>query len=355
MTRTPSILALAVLLFGCSETTLVNRNDSPTVLEPGSIKGRVCDPSGLTWLSDALVYTHLYDENGKLYDTRMAYSDRDGYWMLADLPEGILYDIYVQWGSDILETYEVKIVADTVYKLDEPQCFDPLEMDVAIITGDYDDFHLVLNDLGFANYELIDGLTESEVVGFLTSPADMARYDMIFFNGGHVEEDVFYAGDGSDSATVDEIRTNIKDYVEDGGMLYGSDWSYDVIEATWPQRIDFVGDDNTPDDAQKGEYDYITAAVTDATLGEFLGKNYVEIEYDLPVWPPIESVHGATSTHLTGSVQYRIGTAVYTLPSSPILVSFSAGNGRVFFSTFRVAKNATNDMLLTLQYAMYSL
>jgi hypothetical protein len=54
-------------------------------------------------------------------------------------------------------------------------------------------------------------------------------------------------------------------------------------------------------------------------------------------------------------VQYREGTAIYTLPSSPILVSFSAGNGRVFFSTFRVAKNGTNDMLLTLQYAMYSL
>ena len=356
MHRSISLLALTTLMVGCTETTLVNRNDAPIVLEPGAVKGRVCDPSGLTWLADAMVYTHLYDQNGKLYDTRMAYSDRDGYWMLSDLPESVTYEIFVQWGAETLESHSVTIVADQTQELEEPDCFDPLQMDVAIITGDYDDFNLVLNDMGFANYELIDGLTENEIVDFLSSPTDMGRYDMIFFNGGHVEEDVIYDENGDDlDGTVDLILDNIQNYVNDGGVVYASDWAYDVIETVWPQRIDFVGDDNTPDDAQKGEFDFITAAVTDASLGEFLGENYVDIEYDLPVWPPIEGVHDSTSTHLTGSVQYREGTAIYTLPSSPILVSFSAGAGRVFFSTFRVAKNGTNDMLLTLQYAMYSL
>ena len=116
-----------------------------------------------------------------------------------------------------------------------------------------------------------------------------------------------------------------------------------------------MGNDEIPDDAQKGEYDLVSAAVSDAALGEFLGTNYVDIEYDLPVWPPIENVEGSVSIHLSATISYRDGQASYTLPSSPILVSFSAGEGKAVFSTFRVAKNGTDDMMLALQYMMYNL
>ncbi|HCH64867.1 MAG TPA: hypothetical protein DFR83_18825, partial [Deltaproteobacteria bacterium] len=82
----------------------------------------------------------------------------------------------------------------------------------------------------------------------------------------------------------------------------------------------------------------------------------IDIEYDLPVWPPIESVdENAVTTHLEGNVSYRIGTETYELVDAPLLVSFTSGEGKVVFSTFRVAKNGTSEMMEILQYMMYYL
>ena len=50
-----------------------------------------------------------------------------------------------------------------------------------------------------------------------------------------------------------------------------------------------------------------------------------------------------------------LGTALIALASVPLLVSFTHGDGKVAFSTFRVAKNADSDIVLMLQYMMYSL
>ena len=128
-----------------------------------------------------------------------------------------------------------------------------------------------------------------------------------------------------------------------------------VVELGWPDRLDFVGDDTIPDDAQLGEYGEVTALVSDDAMADWLDVSTLAIEYDLPVWPPIESADSAVSTHLLGSVEYRNGTETYELSDVPLLVSFGSGEGKVVFSTFRVAKNGSSDMLLILQYMMYNL
>jgi hypothetical protein len=42
--------------------------------------------------------------------------------------------------------------------------------------------------------------------------------------------------------------------VNNGGSVYASDWAYDVVEIGWPDRVDFVGADEIPNDAQLGEH-----------------------------------------------------------------------------------------------------
>ncbi len=351
-----ALLTPLLLLAACQETTFFVDQEPPATSQPGSVEGRVCDPSGRTWLADALVYTYLRDDAGNIYDTRTTYSDRNGYWLLDDLPMGFEYDIYIQYASEVLESHTVQVSDGEDVVLDQPDCFDPLQVDVAVVTGDYDDFQLVLTNMGFANYDLVDGLTGDELVAFLSDPDALEHYDIIFFNGGHLEEDVIYDSDGSDTeGQVDTILQNIAGYVEAGGTIYGSDWAYDVIEQVWPTRVNYVGDDNTPDDAQKGEYDYVQAAVSDSALAEFLGKNYIEVEFDLPVWPVMDSVDGSVSVHLSATVEYREGIETISLPARPILISFTAGEGKVVFASFRVAKNATSDMVMSLQYMMYNL
>ena len=322
-------------------------------ISPGQIQGRVCSPDGRNWLADAQVYTNLIDDDGRLYDTVIVYTDLDGNFQLEDLPGEHDYTVYVQYGGEILEEHDVYVGDGEVIELEEPDCFDPLEVDVAVITGDYDDFQLVLSNMGFANYEVVDGLDTGELRGFLMDDEAMAQYDIIFFNGGFTEEGVIYGGD--DEAASTAVMANIREYVNNGGSIYASDWAYDVVEQGWPDTLDFVGDDDEPDAAQTGEYGQVTAAISDASLAEWLGGNYIDIEYDLPVWPPIENTSSAVSVHLAGTIEYREGTRSYTLSSVPLLTSFTSGEGRVVFSTFRVAKNASTDMMLVLQYMMYNL
>ncbi|MDP6932771.1 MAG: carboxypeptidase-like regulatory domain-containing protein [Myxococcota bacterium] len=332
------------------------KGDAADAASPGSIEGRICDPSGATWLADAVAYTHLFTEDGKLYDTRTAYSDRNGYWLLEELPAYQTYTVYVQYGTEVLEEHSEWIGDGDEITLTEPDCFDPLEQEVAVIVGDYDDFQLVLSNMGFANYTLVDGLVETDISDFLTDLESMLDYDIIFFNGGHVEEGILYEADEEDPTGIpEEIVNNVVRYAQEGGSLYASDWAYDVVELGWPDRLDFVGDDTVPDDAQQGEYGEVTALVSDDAMADWLDVSTLAIEYDLPVWPPIESADSAVSTHLLGSVEYRNGTETHELTDVPLLVSFGSGEGKVVFSTFRVAKNGSSDMLLILQYMMYNL
>ena len=399
---------------GCTENTIFKNEDDMAGLDPGSIAGRICSPSGRTWLADAMAYAHLIDAEGRLYDTRISYTDRDGFFLLDTMPAGHTYTVYVQFGDEILETHTVTVNEREEVQIDEPDCFDPLELDVAVVTGDYDEFQAVLEHMGFANYELIDGLYANDMAGFLMSLDTMLQYDIIVFNGGHVEEGMIYEvpapegeeeaevgsifgddddeddtgdADGApadgDTGSTDEsdadadtggaepaeeeeappvlsynyevIQNNIKAYVNAGGAVYASDWAYDVVEQVWPEAINFVGADEIPDAAQLGEYGEISATVSDGALAEWLGSDYTTVEFDLPVWPPIEGVADTVSVHLTGNVEYRERTTIYPLAASPLLVSFTSGEGKVAYSTFRVAKNADADIILTLQYMMYNL
>ena len=78
----------AATLTACSETTFFKDNSTPPGEPAGTILGRVCDPSGRHWLPDAMAYANLIDGSGKLYDTRKSYTDRDGYFLLDDMPAG---------------------------------------------------------------------------------------------------------------------------------------------------------------------------------------------------------------------------------------------------------------------------
>jgi len=354
MRATYTLLTLGFLLTGCQDYTVTYEDEDPKVPVPGSITGRVCDAAGSSWLADAMVYTNIYDDTGKIQDVRMAFSDRDGYWLLEDLNPDREYTVYVQFGTDVLQEVNVFVGDGEDVELDEPDCFDPVSLNIALITGDYDDIHLVLQNMGFANYTLVDGRDATVLADFLSDIDNLRQYDILFFNGGHEEEEIIYSRNAAND-TPEIVLQNLRDYVNEGGSVYASDWAYDVIELAWPEAIDFLGDDRIPNAAQLGEYDLVDASVTDEALSDFLGKTSVEIEYDLPVWPPITSVEGFVSIHLTGTINYREGTSSYTLASVPLLVSFAGGEGRVGFATFRVAANQGPDMSLILQYMMHEL
>jgi hypothetical protein len=341
-------------LAGCIDNTFRQDGHGDIPGTPASISGRVCSPNGRTWLSDATAYTNVYDDSGHVIDIRKAYSDRDGRWTLSDLAPDREYTVYVQFGSDILVNEVVAVRSGQDVTLPEPDCFDPSSLNILVVTGDYDNSEALLDKMGFTNYSLIDGLDAATMADFFADPSNLAQYDVIFLNGGCLERGIFWDTNKSDK-TPDLVAANLRDYVASGGSIFATDWAYDVVEAAWPDAIDFVGDDRVPDAGQVGDYDLVNAQVTDEAMSAYLGATSTPIDYDLPVWPPINSVEPYVSIHLTGSVHYREGDTTYALASVPLLVSFSGGNGRVAFSTFRVAANQTDDMTYIVQYVFHDL
>ena len=350
--------ALLVALAGCNEGgfTFEPPVDDP---QPASISGRVCHPSGSEWLSDAVVYTNVYekvegvDGPGRVVDIIQTSSDRYGYWTMSNLTPQVEYEFIIAYGNQTLDRVKIYLRPGEDLVLPEPPCFDPQAMNIAVVSGDYDNMQTMLERMGFINFTLVDGNDTERLVDFLSTPENLDPFDVVFFNGGHVEEGVFYP-DAAGNDESDEIAAVLEDYVWNGGSIVGSDWAYDVIERIYPDAIDFLGDDSIPNAAQLGEYAIVDAVVTDDSLGAFIGKELVEIEYDLPVWPAVVETESYVTVHMRGNVSYREGTQSTALEQVPLLVSFSGGTGRVGFATFRVAANQSDDMRGIFQYILYN-
>jgi len=351
---------LTVLLslgLGCQQENTFTVEEEVPPPEPGygSVSGRVCDPDGVDWLEGALVYSNLVDATGRFYDLKSTTTDVEGNWLLEDLPQGYGHIVQVQKGSDVIETHEIDIFRNERTEIPEPDCFDTTVQDVMVIQGDFDDFGIVLEALGITKYAELEGIYSDELISFLLDLEGMKEFDLIVFNGGFVEQGVVYNTEDGSDATPGQIITNLQAYVNDGGSIYASDWGYDLIEQTWPDAIDFLGTDHVPDDAQKGVAQTVSASIANQVMAEWMGVDNMQVSYDLPVWPPIESVSSLSSIHLLSEVAYREEGLDLTLASSPLLVSFNGGGGKVVYSTFRFSANLSNEMLSLMQYVMFEL
>lgn len=309
-----------------------------------AIRGQVCDQARQVWLQDALVYTHLFDENGIIFDTRSSITDVEGRYELTGLAGGYPYDIYVQKGQEILEQFTVDLPEGGDADLAPPACFGDTDLQVVVVSGAYDDMGVVFDALGVEGYRLVDGQQGDAIVDFLSDPANLEDVDVLFFDGGHKEEGVFW-GDGPNVANV---QATVRTFVEGGGIVYATDWAYDVVEQVWPEAIDFVGDDTVPDAAQTGEPIELNADILDPNLQGALGIPFVPLVYDISEWPVITGVASGTQVYLAGDVSYRIGFDAIPIEDAPLLVEFGAGNGKVVVSTFRSSANSSGEALAVL-------
>lgn len=352
--RTTLLSALGFGLFAiaCNNDSGLNAVIPKNVGETAIIEGRVCDPARGVWLEGADVYMHLFDTSGSLYSTIQDETDAEGRFQLVDVPIDEMQPIYVQYGNQVIDQFEVDAeLGQTVIVLPDPVCAG-VSGRMAVIKGDYDDFAETLDALGFDDYVEINGQTGDELVQFLSNTKSMGAFDVIFFGGGHIEEDIFHDTDGSDTTgQVAAVQAAILAYVDAGGKIVASDWSYDVVESVWPDRLTFAGTDGTPDDAQRGESGTVRADVVDGTMAASIGEERVEVNFDLIEFPIIEGTDERVTTYLQGRANWRVGETTGTTDDSPLLVSFSHGDGVVWFSTFRFGSNletSAEPVILTL-------
>lgn len=142
------------------------------------------------------------------------------------------------------------------------------EAKMAVVTGNYDEIQNVLAKLGFGtvdeygtldknqdyDFTLIDGndnLDDGEFMNldeFLSESENLSEYDIIFFNCGIADDEL---------SQDPQVLANLQEYVEEGGKIYATDWSFNFVEDPFPSFIDFYNDE---EDAEVGE-DHHTAKI----------------------------------------------------------------------------------------------
>ncbi|MCC6157897.1 MAG: hypothetical protein IT350_07575 [Deltaproteobacteria bacterium] len=248
---------------------------------------------------------------------------------------------------------------------------------IAVVPGDYDTVQEVLKGMGFVEGTDFDMLTPTD----LEDEAKIGTYTYLFLNCT-ADPNVEPAGsddDVADDDTVDDdvadddvtdddmadddtvatsgasdiepldvgmVNENLFNFVQAGGRLYASDWSFEYVEYVWPDAISF------PFDPKIGPGSYeILADVVDADLAEHLGKTQIEIYFDLPIWVVMDGVGEGTSVLVRGS----FATEFVSFTDIPLLARFDAGEGRVTYTSFHNEAQVTDDVYRLLSYLMFNL
>lgn len=277
--------------------------------------------------------------------------------------------------------------AKSAYTIDSDSCdFDIANM--AVVTGHYDDIQNVLAKLGYGSvtsygvlddskpfdFTLIDGnnsLDDSlydNFEDFVIDVDNLTPYDIIFINCGNSTERL---------STDSTVMANLQEYVENGGKLYVTDWSYMFLEQAFSSFMNFFsgGDDadtaETPIYAAKVGRGGITsdATVNDDTMANWLDNVYVnsgEVKYycySLPDedvnatlgarnfddtvtigdflggWVMMKEAHTDILTEpkiwISGPVVSYYG--YYENDDAPLTVSRDEGSGRILYSSYHTA------------------
>ena len=298
-----------VLRIHSNDATVAAR-DVPLIAHASSIpcgdsQGNLCDLSGNGPVAGATVYVET--ASGRVQTT----TDANGDWVLTCVPPGG-YMVHAEYGS-WSTTLQATVSSGQVTVFPGRQCLDPDSAEVAVVWGEWDQMQSILDVLNIP-YTYYDQGQASRLVN---DPAELAQYDIVFFNCGW-EEGLGLSNPG---------RANIASFVMNGGTVYASDWAYDLIEVGWPTFVDFHGDDAVRDSAQNAGSFRGAVQVVDPTLQSALqGRTSVTID---SCCTAVDTADPATTVYLQGDRLQDGGT-------HPFMVSFQPhmNSGRVWYTDF---------------------
>lgn len=128
---------------------------------------------------------------------------------------------------------------------------------------------------------------------------------------------------------------DLTNYVENGGVLYASDLSDEVLQKAFPGVFQFEG--------RIGKTGEMQAIIEDSELKDILGSD-MEVHFDLQKWAVLNDVNN-------GKVLMRAENG------KPLMVEVEFGKGRIFYTCFHNHKQASSKeeallkLLITKQVA----
>ena len=239
---------------------------------------------------------------------------------------------------------------------------------VAVTVGDFDEIAAPLNRMvvNHTDYDGVistttwdtdyQGLSSLTVEGLFGSFDELSEHDAVFVASGTRGMGLRqYNGLLEDNQIVsDEVAIeNVREFVSRGNTILASDWSYDLVEAAWPEYVTFVGDTEGEvsvfDAAQRGSEGDIQGTIVDTSLALAIETDSLELAYNFSNWAVIESVSESVNVLVRGDVSYLdpSGTGTVELTDAPLMIQFEPPGGlggQVVFSTFHI--DAQNEYVI---------
>ena len=172
----------------------------------------------------------------------------------------------------------------------------------------------------------------SDIPAFLTSN-NLNNYDALFVNCS--------ANYSFASGVNDAVRA----FNDMGKHIYFSDLSDNWLSASFPDNINFAGNDTTTGTLQ--------GSVVDNGLSSVIG-NGVELIFDLGVWTAIDSVAASTTTYIEADLS---PISSYT-GIRPVTVGFkqSISSGCVFYTSYHIeGASSGSDQELAIKYLIQNI
>ena len=236
---------------------------------------------------------------------------------------------------------------------------------IAVVTGAFDRMEVILAKLGLATidageidyataaFTMFDGnqfgefddVTDLFAINPATNMPRIAEFDIVFVNCG-ADTMLFES---------DENLATLRTYVQNGGVLYATDWAYDFVEQSIPEYLRFAGEsDANPaqphglGEAQIGLSDItISATVRDPLLAAWLdgvtcngdeacrgGNGSLHIEGFLGGWAVMEGAHSALASVVSAHVSGIVPDVGPPDQERPLSVAFPFGEGQVIYSSY---------------------
>lgn len=342
--------------------------------DTGSVSGTVFAPNGTDPVSEALVFvmgsgTSAVGDPPDEPHGAFTYSGANGQFTLNGVPVGAQSIKFLKGAFS-------KVINITVAQGNNPltaaqTSFDSGASggagDMLVVTGHYDAIQNVLaklglgtvNDvshmleLGSETFEMVDGDSElpdtyQNFDAWWPVATNWDQYRTIFLNCGNDYDEAFLA----DTAAVAKLKA----WVQAGGHLYCTDWSYNFIEQIWPDKMDFddalAGGDGlslTPEPLNNaktgGSITSLPLHIEDSGLASWMsgidastaGDMFTTTDW-LPAWVPMDAVAA------TGVKVWATGTPPGESSSRPMTITFSDGEGTVLFSSYHTEETPSADI-----------
>ncbi|HZH70748.1 MAG TPA: carboxypeptidase-like regulatory domain-containing protein [Flavobacteriaceae bacterium] len=308
-------MAMTTVLFtACSSDDDGNADlDGPS----GTVTGKVTAANGTTVIPGASVtikWSNMDDPNLPRTTT-----DSQGNYSLEGVPEGS--QTIVATRGIFQAEVAVDVLADA--EVEAPVAALEATGNLAYLQGSYDSIENVVQDMLGHNIDAVES-------SIFMSQAAMEDYRMIFVNCG---SNAMYAINNDDDAIQ-----NIRQWINNGGILYASDLELDFVMEVFPEFVMSQG---------YGSSGSTTASVVSAPLADFINKDEVDIVYNLGGWSMPSQISSDVEVLIYGP--YPGGSS----DEGNLAISFQHGQGELVYTSFHNSASATADQHAVLTYYVY--